>query len=41
MEFFANDAMIDPNQIPQWLEVLIGEQNLQAIVDSGATLGTN
>lgn len=37
MEFFANDTMIDPNQIPQWLEVLIGEENLTAIVDSGAT----
>lgn len=37
MEFFAEDTMIEPNQIPQWLEVLIGEQNLKGIVDSGAT----
>lgn len=37
MEFFANDAMIDPNQIPLWLEVLIGEKNLDSILESGAT----
>jgi len=37
MKFFASGEMVEPTEIPQWLEVLIGKENLESIVESGAT----
>ena len=37
MEFFASATEMNPNEIPEWLELLIGKDNLKNILDDGAS----